>query len=777
MSFSPIAFVAPNYRDYKNNWVKPYEPGSPTPKPFALESNGGTQVAKLEINKDGFIVSAGAALVIPFIDGAYDLWMFPTEAEADANDTSNAIRIADDVTAALSQSGLEAALINDQSQAYEFATVDDMVNSPIFFTTNKTLTTKGYQLVGDGGGSSYLVSAAGAADGQVVHTLINGLRAIPVAVNNKVDMRVAGIDGVGNAGDSTRLQNLCNFCKDNGYGVIADKTHRVSITTTVISKVDMDIGILSLDGLTASDQLLIFRDADPVNLIAFKNSATDLVTYSGVIGGLPDGLNGHSMVIISDEVLSVRYQGLFPTPASPSYLKKTSFSISQFDNTGDAIIFPTLDMKFNDRNLITVMEALPPEVPVTINVAEITSSISGSVLGSLYIKRNNTIVNVGRVQGPTSEFNAAVRTEASFLELNGGTFHIDPLGGTGYAYELNLGTDITINDANAQDSVLEQLYSSNVKINDSKFRTLGSHWTNYQVTKSCIMERMAWGGKDLISIDDNYLASGVSGAYCIQIRDDTPEGLGVCRLIRPVTTEYHERLLSFSVTDNPWGRDINLFREILVEDPVIVNLGGIVNITLASYQVDINGVNGGPIPNVVQPESIVIKNVNAPMRTVKALNLAADNAVNTTVVGKYIFDDINSVELGFTALSTNSMVTYRPISAIGQTNIDFVFNRVTNGMTNIGGTVRGIAFTNCNVQGQFTPTLGTAGRIACKGCNIIDTSISTTNMWWDYSDCEFRGNNSVGGRVASCLGSRAVTSATNERANVDTLRNATYYKV
>lgn len=97
MAFSPIAFVAPNYRDFKNYWVKPYDPGTTTPKPFALESGGGTQVAKLEINKDGFLESAGGALVIPYIDGAYDLWMFPTEAEADVNDTSSALRIADDI--------------------------------------------------------------------------------------------------------------------------------------------------------------------------------------------------------------------------------------------------------------------------------------------------------------------------------------------------------------------------------------------------------------------------------------------------------------------------------------------------------------------------------------------------------------------------------------------------------------------------------------------------------------------------------------------------------
>ena len=98
MAYSPIAFTAANYRDYKFNWLKAYEPGTTTPKSMATDSTGSTLVAKLSLNIDGFIVTAGAALVIPHIAGAYDLWLFPTEALADANDTNNALRLADNIT-------------------------------------------------------------------------------------------------------------------------------------------------------------------------------------------------------------------------------------------------------------------------------------------------------------------------------------------------------------------------------------------------------------------------------------------------------------------------------------------------------------------------------------------------------------------------------------------------------------------------------------------------------------------------------------------------------
>jgi len=98
MSFSPIAFTIPNYRDYSDWWLKAYEPGTTTPKNIALDSDGSTLVAKVQLNSDGFTVSAGSAFIIPFVSGSYDLWLFPTESEADANDTANALQFADNIS-------------------------------------------------------------------------------------------------------------------------------------------------------------------------------------------------------------------------------------------------------------------------------------------------------------------------------------------------------------------------------------------------------------------------------------------------------------------------------------------------------------------------------------------------------------------------------------------------------------------------------------------------------------------------------------------------------
>lgn len=86
---------------------------------MALDPDGAVTVAKLELNADGFLKSAGNALVIPYIDGAYDLWLFPTEAEADSNITTNAERVADDII------GVNVAADTSGLVTYEFDKTDD----------------------------------------------------------------------------------------------------------------------------------------------------------------------------------------------------------------------------------------------------------------------------------------------------------------------------------------------------------------------------------------------------------------------------------------------------------------------------------------------------------------------------------------------------------------------------------------------------------------------------------------------------------------------------
>ena len=99
MAYAPIAKILPQYENFPDYWMKAYQQGTTTPLSMATDATGTTTAAKFQLNTAGFPITAGGALVIPFIDGDYDIWLFTTAAEADANDTTNAIQMADNINA------------------------------------------------------------------------------------------------------------------------------------------------------------------------------------------------------------------------------------------------------------------------------------------------------------------------------------------------------------------------------------------------------------------------------------------------------------------------------------------------------------------------------------------------------------------------------------------------------------------------------------------------------------------------------------------------------
>jgi len=101
MSYAPIALTIPQYdsETLSSWWLKAYEQGTVTPLSMATDATAGTLLAKCQLDSEGFPITAGAARFIPFINGDYDLWLFPTESEADFDDTTNAIQFADNLNA------------------------------------------------------------------------------------------------------------------------------------------------------------------------------------------------------------------------------------------------------------------------------------------------------------------------------------------------------------------------------------------------------------------------------------------------------------------------------------------------------------------------------------------------------------------------------------------------------------------------------------------------------------------------------------------------------
>lgn len=93
------------FEDFPGFFLKCFKQGTTTPISMATDSTGGTLLAKAEVSSGGlvqigFFKTDGNVIFNPHLAEAYDAFLFPTEAEADANNTTNAIQLADDLTPA-----------------------------------------------------------------------------------------------------------------------------------------------------------------------------------------------------------------------------------------------------------------------------------------------------------------------------------------------------------------------------------------------------------------------------------------------------------------------------------------------------------------------------------------------------------------------------------------------------------------------------------------------------------------------------------------------------
>lgn len=198
MSLSPVAFIAPNYRDFKGDWIKFYEPATTTPKTIYLDANKSASAAKLEISQDGFIVSASSAIVMPYIEGAYDAYIFPTETDADNNDTSSAVRVADNLLLGTIQD-LEISESVADMKSTDFA-IGDSVMCKRYYA--------GGELVE---GLIYEIQANTAVDGYIDHDLSNGNVAILV-VSESLSVSKAGAVADWNGSTGTDSSPMINAC-------------------------------------------------------------------------------------------------------------------------------------------------------------------------------------------------------------------------------------------------------------------------------------------------------------------------------------------------------------------------------------------------------------------------------------------------------------------------------------------------------------------------------------------------------------------------------------
>jgi len=213
MALAPIQLISDFMEDYPNYWLKFYEQGTTTPLAMAIDKLGAVTVAKAEISAGptpplGLIKTAGNVTFIPYVDDAYDAYIFPTEAEADANDTVNAIQLADDV---------------DYLQQLPTQVAGTLVASMIANTSlaiGDFVDTVGYAVAGDDGDNSYEIVAGstGTDDGGSFINLDNGFQAKGLFPLGVVSIAQFGAIGDGNSANKalnlTAITNALTFNSD-----------------------------------------------------------------------------------------------------------------------------------------------------------------------------------------------------------------------------------------------------------------------------------------------------------------------------------------------------------------------------------------------------------------------------------------------------------------------------------------------------------------------------------------------------------------------------------
>ena len=106
MAYRPISGTVPQYTIQASGttasgyWLKFYEQGTPTSLPMGIDATPTSTLVKCTLNSLGQPISnpdVESTRFIPHLNAAYDAWIFPTEALADANNTAAGTQVADNV--------------------------------------------------------------------------------------------------------------------------------------------------------------------------------------------------------------------------------------------------------------------------------------------------------------------------------------------------------------------------------------------------------------------------------------------------------------------------------------------------------------------------------------------------------------------------------------------------------------------------------------------------------------------------------------------------------
>ena len=304
MAYASIASIAPQFENYPNYWLKAYEQGTTTPKVMATDSTGATTASKFEINTNGFIVTAGAALVIPYIDGAYDLWLFSTAALADANTTGGAIQLADNV---------DPSLWADPANINYLATGAGAVTRTVESKFNELVSVGDFGAVGDGATDDTVAIQAALDSAKSIY--FDSSKSYRVTSTLSVSTSNQIIDG-------------------NGAGIVGDYEQSVSPAYT-----ESLIYVLSSDNVTIKDIKLTYTGTYTVGGIDYGGYLSGIQIEESdnfkAINVEASGWNRAGISIATDSLTSVYCDNPLVTQCN---LYSNRVSGVLFGNTSNGIV-------------------------------------------------------------------------------------------------------------------------------------------------------------------------------------------------------------------------------------------------------------------------------------------------------------------------------------------------------------------------------------------------------------------------------------------------------
>lgn len=352
MALAPIQLISDFMEDYPNYWLKFYEQGTTTPLAMAIDQAGSSTVAKAEISAGptppkGLIKTAGNVTFIPYLDKAYDAYIFPTEAEADANDTVNAIQLADNVSFFQSLAGQVAGTLVADMVANEDLTFGDII------------TTVGYLSLGDGGDNTYEIGGfSNPEDGGEIIDLDNGLKAKGLFPGDRYNFKQWGAPAVAGQDSTDAVEAAIAFKIRLGKGIIFDNIqgqYDISRSIIVEHPTDPTIEIRNMtirgQGGGGSQAGCTFNYTatsvtDPAN---FQNGIFDLRSvqffhFEGV-HFLNNAVNIDQLV----KVHAVEFNALSAFKVTFEKCQFQNSPESQFElNVGHVLLFNALDVAFRD---------------------------------------------------------------------------------------------------------------------------------------------------------------------------------------------------------------------------------------------------------------------------------------------------------------------------------------------------------------------------------------------------------------------------------------------